>query len=1049
MANWIDIEAFLAAVLPWPGPNDPGRCGLISSFPGKGWTLGQKLSVGRAKPFASAADMVVQVHQQLNNTQWNRDMWFCTSQQGQLITDAKHNKTYLKRDTATTVSSKSIFVDLDVDPNDPNKYATPQDGIKAIFQFAKDEGIPSPSAIVGSGGGAHVYWISDKALTPDEWRPFATGLKNRLIARGIKFDVSCTADIVRILRMPGTLNYKTNPPRPTTLGALPLKLYDFEAQLGVLKQYTDSATPARATAAPKTLFADGVDPSLFRAGPAAEFDSLKGLKETLADGLQIGGHLVDPRPIFRDQTKGGCKLYRDTLASGGAGQSQPMWNALIAGTTFMEGGNEIAHQISDKHADYTPDDAQAFFDRKMDERRNSKFGYPKCATFNSLGSPVCTSCPLFKDGKSPLNIRPKIAATVMPTGQTLIPLPFPFEYDEKNRIVRVTTKEGKKEGDAPTIKKIIIFDAVLSNFSLQKNPGEQIVFNVTLDKGFADDVSLDMGDIGSLNLSSILLRKRVLIAPGCPPMFVKDFFLSVIGKLRELASAQQSVPFGWFFEDGDRRGFAFGGTLFKDDGTEQRSSVPDITIKKMYGATGKPEPWWIACKTVTDRKRQELNCILLMAFASPLISVNGKNTAVLAAHGTDSGAGKTTTSSVGAAVWGHPKNTKIGQRGTENSIGSRLKTTRHLPAYWDEQKGEKTLQKFNTMMQEIDSGTEKSRMLDGQRMQESGEYQLMMMYTANRSLVEFLRDEDENTVAMVMRVLEYGDLKTLTDGVGNIFNADAEARVNKLSNNYGHMGLVYAKHLAMNHKRIEQQLLDKSNELETFLCGGPGKGQTERYWLATIATLTIAAQEAKTLGVDVDPVDIERFLIGVYHDNKAKRDAYAKGGSVDNSEDALTRWLKEMQAGGHGLWTNYMNYTKGRPAKPVLVRHGIDGQRNTQGGFEFRFAEDNNALIIAEQSFKKFLKAHKLNSTAVMKKIDDMYHIQTRMIKIGSGTIVDSGRENCHVLTIGYDTPLWEMMLAFTPLPDRERLTAAAMAGRPTEQLPEDMGFEEELKNAA
>src|SRR6478752_6586199 len=38
--------------------------------------------------------------------------------------------------------------------------------------------IPEPSLIVDSGGGLHVYWLSDRILSVDEWQPFADALMN-------------------------------------------------------------------------------------------------------------------------------------------------------------------------------------------------------------------------------------------------------------------------------------------------------------------------------------------------------------------------------------------------------------------------------------------------------------------------------------------------------------------------------------------------------------------------------------------------------------------------------------------------------------------------------------------------------------------------------------------------------------------------------------------------------------------------------------------------------------------------------------------------------
>ncbi len=85
--------------------------------------------------------------------------------------------------------------------------------------FSKAAGLPTPSAIVGSGGGLQPYWIDKVAMTPEEWRPYAEGLK-ALAAQHLKIkpeDLGLTTDPARVLRVPGSFNHKLATPRPVQL----------------------------------------------------------------------------------------------------------------------------------------------------------------------------------------------------------------------------------------------------------------------------------------------------------------------------------------------------------------------------------------------------------------------------------------------------------------------------------------------------------------------------------------------------------------------------------------------------------------------------------------------------------------------------------------------------------------------------------------------------------------------------------------------------------------------------------------------------------------
>jgi hypothetical protein len=78
---------------------------------------------------------------------------------------------------------------------------------------------PAPSMIVTSGSGepphanAHAYWALTRCLTVQELED-----SNRRLTYALGADPKC-ADAARILRVPGTLNFKHLPPRPVRLHA--------------------------------------------------------------------------------------------------------------------------------------------------------------------------------------------------------------------------------------------------------------------------------------------------------------------------------------------------------------------------------------------------------------------------------------------------------------------------------------------------------------------------------------------------------------------------------------------------------------------------------------------------------------------------------------------------------------------------------------------------------------------------------------------------------------------------------------------------------------
>lgn len=243
------------------------------------------------------------------------------------------------------------------------------------------------------------YWIASQPLTPAKWRPYAEGLKALLLQEGVKCDAGLTTDDVRILRVPGTMNHKYDPPRPVVLLHLG-KMYDFGTHLLFLTGHR--MTSAAAQPAQR----DVMEPADWSA-PDPAFAELNPSDALAAGVTPAGAFLIDPTPVFEQ-----CGFLRDARDTGGKDFDNPLWNISVLCTAFMEDGNALAHEISRHHPTYVATDTQALFDRKMADRADRGVGYPSCATIAGLGSKSCALCPLFSKGKSPLNIRRVFTATV-------------------------------------------------------------------------------------------------------------------------------------------------------------------------------------------------------------------------------------------------------------------------------------------------------------------------------------------------------------------------------------------------------------------------------------------------------------------------------------------------------------------------------------------------------------------------------------------------------------------------------------------------------------
>ena len=80
---------------------------------------------------------------------------------------------------------KSFFLDLDCGPT--KEFASQEEAIKELRKFCTTNSLPNPT-MINSGRGVHVYWFLDESVCYDD------------------------SDAARVLRIPDTHNYKTNPP---------------------------------------------------------------------------------------------------------------------------------------------------------------------------------------------------------------------------------------------------------------------------------------------------------------------------------------------------------------------------------------------------------------------------------------------------------------------------------------------------------------------------------------------------------------------------------------------------------------------------------------------------------------------------------------------------------------------------------------------------------------------------------------------------------------------------------------------------------------------
>jgi hypothetical protein len=248
-----------------------------------------------------------------------------------------------RRDESNIHSRQCFHGDIDVGEDKP--YVRFEHARAALEWACAKLGLPPP-IVIRSGHGLHFYWpltepIADMRL----WRAYAEGILATLVGQGLKLDAQCSVDPVRILRPPGTFNFKN--------GRVPVLVEDWGAGPTPLSAFNQFKGKMRRKPRSERKLDSPVDPL-----PLAEF----------------------PAVVRR------CRQMNNFARLVGA-VSEPEWMACIGILAFVENGREIAHAYSKGDPRYDPDET----DKKFDERREHLIGPITCRHFQTLNN-LCDAC---------------------------------------------------------------------------------------------------------------------------------------------------------------------------------------------------------------------------------------------------------------------------------------------------------------------------------------------------------------------------------------------------------------------------------------------------------------------------------------------------------------------------------------------------------------------------------------------------------------------------------------------------------------------------------
>jgi len=721
---------------------------------------------------------------------------------------------------------KAFWLDIDCGPT--KKYLTQDEGLHALRQFCAEASLPKPT-LVNSGNGIHCYWVLSETIGYNEWKPVAEYLKTVCNQNNFKADNGVTADAARVLRMPGTLNYKSrHNPKPVDLIC-----------------YSDAIT--------FEAFKNAIG---YVEGIVAE-PTLRGT-DTLTKSL-MGGVSSKFATIMQKSVKGtGCPqllyIYRHQNEI-----EEPLWRAGLSVAQFCVDRDAAIHKLSNQYEGYDPVETE--------DKASRCEGPHTCATFENLNPLGCATCTVKGTIKSPILLGRFVEhatpedniLTAQHEGlgvETTITIPtYPAPYfRKKDGGVYMTQKsplaaEGTDDGETEVM--VYEFDLFVEKRLTDPDSGEVVLIKHILKNDGIREFTVPLADILSPEKARAILAYHGVAAIRKRMELITNYLTKFVQVLQVTTRAEIArSQFGWH-DDGAT--FLIGTRQITAEGISY--SPPSVTTEQVavhYTAKGHL-PLWVELANLYGKPGNEARAFALgVSFGSPLVKFSGIRGFILHLTNENSGVGKSTIQYMANSVWGHPINTMLTfddkplarqhRFGVLNNIVSCVDEITDLAA---EEAG------HTAFMVSQGKGRDRMQSQVNAIRKNTTTWDLPVITSGNNSLHDLLFSAKVLPEGELMRILE-----VYVDADNTLTKQESDNYFGKqMLDNYGLAGEVIVAYMIHNREECLDLLYKTREEFDARA----NFNAKERYYSSACAVAFTGLEIAKRCGLHT--IDIERVKV--------------------------------------------------------------------------------------------------------------------------------------------------------------------------------------------
>lgn len=833
------------------------------------------------------------------------------------------------RKADNTRELRSLFLDIDCGSEKP--HATQAEGKAALLKFCEENDFPEP-LMVSSGRGIHVYWPLDTVLPSSRWKAIASGFKRFCIAAGFDIDTTVPADAARILRMPGTLNFKTNPPSPVEI-------------------WTELRTFSLADIENKfpTLAADIFEAKQF------------GMDDFTHAAAQRDFPPTSFVRLARRSLKGsGCAQIAHAITDA-AVLSEPLWRAALSIAWRCVDGEESIHTLSSAYPGYTPEATIA--------KAEATKGPFTCEWYRNNNPELCKGCK--HNISSPIILGRKIEEAQSVDGEYVVEAELnPEDSTTTPQTVTVTIPTYPAPYFRPSgggvYKRIKDDDG---------NPTEVEIYpyDIYLTTRFYDydEYGVGEGELVGLNIHSphdgirrlvvptvkLLVKEKLrdlLLQQGVAVLYKKvdelmAYFASTFKKLQQQAAATRTrsqmgwTPEGNAFVIGEAE-YTARSLLLAPASTGLRELAPLLSSKGSVEA-------WSNIANFYARPGMEAHAFALFAgFGAPLLRLVGGmevKGAVINLMSNKSGTGKTTAQMVVNSIFGHPSGLLMRKNDTQLAKMQWVGMLNSIAATMDEVTN-MTDEAISELIYDIPQGRGRHRMESQSNKLRANNisWSTFLITSSNSSLYDKLTRLKGTPDGELRRLIEIRISRP-----EDITKAESDAVFGALNDNYGVAGPAYIKYILNNMAEVValvrsfQTKFDEALELD----------QSDRFYSIVCACIFAGASIASTLGLHAIPI-APVFDFAVKQLGTIRTEVVLPVSDFNNvASEALAFFLSENLP--YALVVNRTGMN-GLPAMPI---------HTPKGALKFRVEPDTDELWIAASTLKDFLTDRQIDSRQAIK----------------------------------------------------------------------------------